>query len=160
MFKKLGKGRLALAFAMVAVFCLGFAAPVLAEEEATYGPDDAKLTKVVVAPVGTDASGDSYVFHFAGAGTVAEDGDNMVSDGVVQDNTTLKKDDIVPTIPDVTLKGVELTADNALSNGQVGQVVVQKSITQILQNVVFPHAGVYTYVVTEKSVSLSSANGY
>ncbi|MEE1158229.1 MAG: hypothetical protein UHS51_02295, partial [Atopobiaceae bacterium] len=66
MFKKLGKGRLALAIAMVAVFCLGFAAPALAED--TYEPDEAKLTKVINAPIDTNASQDKYFFHFAGAG--------------------------------------------------------------------------------------------
>ena len=163
MFKKLGKGRLALAIAMVAVFCLGFAAPALAED--TYDPHEAKLTKVIDGATDTDASADKYVFHFAGAGEVkdgdteaGQDSDKFYSDGVEQDTTTLKKGDIVPTINDVELTGVKLTAEGTLSNGQVAQAVVQKSMADILTGVIFPHAGVYTYVVTEKSVVLSAAN--
>jgi hypothetical protein len=40
---------------------------------------------------------------------------------------------------------------STLSNGKSRQAVVQKSITEILteKNVEFPHAGVYTYEVTE-----------
>ena len=161
MFKKLGNGRLALAFAMVAVFCLGFAAPALAEEEHTYLPGDAKLTKVIIAPIGTDASQDEYVFQFAGGGTVTESGDKLSSDGVTQDNATIKKDDVVPTIPDVKLTGMPLTATNSLTNGQLGQTVVQKSILEILteKNIEFPHAGVYTYEVTEKSATTKIADG-
>jgi hypothetical protein len=164
MFKKLGKGRLALAFAMVVVFCLGFAVPALAEE-ASYDPDKAMLTKVIDGAVDTDASADTYVFHFAGAGEVkagdteaGEDADKLYSDGVEQDTATLKVGDVVPTISDETLTGVKLTSEGTLTNGQVAQGVVQKSIADILTGVEFPHAGVYTYVVTEKSVNLSSAN--
>ena len=163
MFKKLGKGRLALAIAMVAVFCLGFAAPALAED--TYDPHEAKLTKVIDGATDTDALADKYVFHFAGAGEVkdgdreqGQDSDKFYSDGVEQDTTTLKAGDIVPTINDVELTGVKLTAEGTLSNGQVAQAVVQKSMAEILTGVGFPHAGVYTYVVTEKSVALSPTN--
>lgn len=151
MFPQLRKGRLALALAMVAVFCMGFVAPALAEDVKTYAPGDAVLTKVIITPVGTNTKDDEYVFHFAGGGTVTQSGDTISSDGVEQDGTTIKVDDVVPTIPDLTLKGVQYDANNTLTNGQIAQAVVQKSITEILEGVEFPHAGVYTYVVTEQS---------
>jgi len=145
--------------------CFGFATPALAEGEATYLPADAMLTKVIVAPAGTDASGDSYVFHFAGGGTVVEQKDNqdythVYSDGIEQDNTTIKGGDIVPAIGDATLTGVKLTADNSLTNGQMSQAVVQKSLSEVLSGVTFPHAGVYTYVVTENPASAQASDCY
>ncbi|MBR3328527.1 MAG: hypothetical protein IKG22_14535 [Atopobiaceae bacterium] len=158
MFERLRRGGAVAAALALAIAGFG-ATPALAEDDAVpYDPDKAVLTKVIDAPAGTDASQDKYVFHFAGGGTVIEDGDDLISDGVVQNKATIKADDTVPTIPDVTLNGVQLTTENTLSNGQVAQAVVQKSITDILEGVEFPHAGVYTYVVTEKSVSLSTAN--
>ena len=160
MLKGLIKKGLALVVAALTLVCVGFALPALADDVA-YSPDDAMLTKVIDAPEGTDASGDRYVFHFAGGGEVTEQGDNLYSDGVEQNATTLKIGDIVPVIGDVTLNGVVLGSDNTLSNGQTAQTVVQKSISEILseQNIVFPHAGVYTYVVTERAATTALTDG-
>lgn len=163
MFGRLHKGRIALACAVLAAVCMVLAAPALADEP-TYTPEAAKLTKVIDAPEGTDASGDTYVFHFAGGGEVTEgdaDGNNkdkLFSDGVEQDATTIKVGDTVPAIEDVTLTGVNMTSDKVLSNGQVAQTVVQTTLADILQGVEFPHAGVYTYVVTEKATTLGSSS--
>lgn len=159
MLTRLRQARTVLAAILLAVLSLGFATPALAEAEPTYDPNDAMLTKVIVAPADTDASGDSYVFHFAGGGTVTESGDTLFSDGVEQDGATIKVGDEVPSIPDVTLSGIQLSDINTLSNGQTAQAVVQISIKDILNNVKFPHAGVYTYVVTEKSANTALPNG-
>lgn len=148
---------------LLAAAALGAPAVALADDdvEPTYAPGAAMLTKVIDAPAGTDASQDEYVFHFAGGGTVTESGDSLLSDGVEQDKTTIKVRDTIPTIPDVKLTGVALTDANSLSNGQLSQTVVQKSITSILteNNVVFDHAGVYTYEVTEKSATTKISDG-
>lgn len=159
MFAQLRKGRFALALAMVAIFCLGFAAPALAEDEPTYKPEEAKLTKVILGPLNTDASGDTFVFHFAGAGEVREETDKLVSDGVEQDGRTIAKGDVIPTIPDATLMGREITATNSLTNGQTYQTVRSKSMSEILDGVVFPHAGVYTYKVTETAANTVLTDG-
>ena len=58
MFKRLCR-EFFLGVALLFMLCLGFATPALAEGEPTYAPSDAKLTAVIVAPVGTDASQDS-----------------------------------------------------------------------------------------------------
>ena len=165
MFKRLRRGFF-VGVALLFMLCLGFATPALAEGEPTYAPGDAKLTAIIVAPVGTDATGDKYVFHFAGGGTVTavkttDENDNettiLKSDGVVQDNTTIKVGDEVPKIGDdngdVTLDGIALTNGNSLTNGQLGQTVVQKPLSEILSANMFPHAGVYTYEVTESSAT-------
>ena len=117
------------------------------------------LTKVIVAPNNTNASQDTYVFHFAGDGEVTESNDKVYSGGVEQDYASIKVGDIVPTINDVTLKGVALTDTNSLTNGQSMQAVVRKPISEILTGVTFPHAGVYTYVVTERSATTKLSDG-
>lgn len=171
MFKRLHRGFFVGA-ALLFMLCLGFATPALAEGEPTYNPDDAQLTAVIVAPVGTDASKDTYVFHFDGGGNVTageqeESGKTPVySDGVEQDYATIKPGDVVPEIGDengnVTLTGTELTDTNSLTNGQLGQTVVQKSIQDILteNGVTFPHAGIYTYEVTQTSARSDSGTAY
>ena len=165
MFKRLHRGFFVGA-ALLFMLCLGFATPALADGETKYNPSTANLTAVIVAPIDTDASQDQYVFHFAGGGTV-EAGEEqesgkipVYSGGVEQDNTTIKAGDTVPTIPDVTLTGVELTSANSLTNGQLGQTVVQKSLSEILTGVTFPHAGIYTYEVTQKSAKSDSGTAY
>ena len=155
---------LVLAIAMVGLGVI----PALAEDEPTYELDEAVITKVIDGAADTDASNDKYYFHFAGAGEV-KDGDAeaeqnpdlIYADGVEQDMATLKVGDVVPEIADVELTGVELTDAKTLSNGQTAQTVVQKSIWEILteKNVVFPHAGVYTYVVTEQSARTALTDG-
>ena len=162
------KGRCVFAAIALAIMCFGFAAPAMAEGEPTYGPDGAMLTAVIVAPEGTNASNDSYVFHFAGGGEVVVETDDQGYDHVYsggtehieQDNTTIKAGDAVPTIDDVTLKGVKLTADNSLTNGQISQAVVQKPLSEVLTGVTFPHAGIYTYVVTETSARTQAEDCY
>lgn len=162
MFTHVRKGRLALVFAMLAVLCLGFTTFAQAEDSTTdpasYYVNNAKLTKVIVAPKDTNTSVDSYTFHFAGAGTVEESGDDLVSDGVVKQHTkTIKAGDTIPTIPDVTIQGRPVTADTALGSDATSayQTTVSKDFIGdadnpgILDNVEFPHAGVYTYQVTE-----------
>lgn len=148
---------------MLAVLCLGFATPALAEGDPTYAPDEAKLVKVILGPVNTDASGDSYIFHFAGAGEVSdgtgEFSDSLMSDGVIQDNRTIAKGDVVPTIPDATLAGRTITEQNSLTNGQTYQTVRSKPMSEILEGVVFPHAGVYTYRVTESAANTVLTDG-
>jgi hypothetical protein len=110
MFERIRKKGLALAVSALTVASMGIATPALAEDVATYDPGAAMLTKVIDAPAGSDTSDDVYVFHFAGAGTVTENEDGLVSGGVAQDIATLKIDDVVPEIPDVTLKGVPFTS--------------------------------------------------
>ena len=191
MFKRLHRGFFVGA-ALLFMLCLGFATPALADEP-TYAPSDAMLTAVIVAPVGTDATGDQYVFHFDGDGTVVAGTPEASGkipvysgsvDGVEQDYTTIKPDDVVPKIGDengnVTLTGIELTDTNSLTNGQLGQTVVQKSITDILKDSEilvktdengsddltnyhvekFPHAGIYTYEVTQTSARSDSGTAY
>ena len=160
MFERLRRGGAVAAALALAIAGFG-TVPALAEGEATYDPQDALLTKVIDAPAGTDASQDAYVFHFAGGGEVTESGDKLFSDGVEQDGSTIKADDTVPTIPDATLNGIPFTDGNTLSNGQTSQAVVQISIKKILEDggVEFPHAGVYTYVVTEQSSSTAMTDG-
>ena len=118
------------------------------------------LTKVIDAPLDTNATEDEYVFHFAGGGEVTEQNDNtdqgpipIYSDGVKQDVTTLSVHDVVPTIPDVTLKGANITADNSQSKDKYQRSIVQKPLSEILGSIKWPHAGVYTYAVTESSAS-------
>ena len=190
MFKRLHRGFF-VGVALLFMLCLGFATPALAEGETHYeNLDNAKLTAVIVAPVGTDATGDQYVFHFDGGGTVQagqQEGSGktpVYSDGVEQDNATIKAGDEVPKIGDdngdVTLTGIELTDTNSLTNGQLGQTVVQKSITNILKDSEilvktdgngsddltnyhvekFPHAGIYTYEVTQTSATSNSGTAY
>ena len=161
MFTHVRKGRLALVFAMLAVLCLGFTTFAQAEDStgdpASYNVDNAKLTKVIVAPKDTDTSVDHYTFHFAGAGTVEESGDYLVSDGVKQHTKTIKAGDTIPTIPNVTIQGRPVTADTALGSDATSAYQTTVSIDfigdadnpGILDNVEFPHAGVYTYQVTE-----------
>ena len=161
MFTRVRKGRLALVFAMLAVLCLGFTTFALAEDStgdpASYYVNNAKLTKVIVAPKDTNTSVDSYTFHFAGAGTVEESGDDLVSDGVKQHTKTIKAGDTIPTIPNVTIQGRNVTADTALGSDATSAYQTTVSIDfigdadnpGILDNVEFPHAGVYTYQVTE-----------
>ncbi len=167
MFVKLRKRGAIVVALVLAMVGLGVI-PALAEGEPTYAPGEAVLTKVIDGAADTDASNDKYYFHFAGAGEV-KDGDAeaeqnpdlIYADGVEQDMHTLKVGDVVPEIADVELTGTELSAANSLNNGQTAQTVVQKSITDILgeKNVVFPHAGVYTYVVTEQSASTKLTDG-
>ena len=185
MFKRLRRGFF-VGVALLFMLCLGFATPALAEGEPTYNPSDAKLTAVIVAPVGTDASGDEYVFHFDGDGTVTagpqEDTGKIpvYSDGIEQDNATIKDKDVVPAIPDVTLEGTTLTENNSLTDGTLHQTVVQMSIWDILKTSgilvktneqgsddptnyhveKFPHAGIYTYEVTQKSATSDSGTAY
>ena len=58
------------------------------------------------------------------------------------------------------LQGITLTTDNSLTNGQLGQTVVQKSLSEILGGVTFPHAGIYTYEVTQTSATSDSGTAY
>ena len=105
MFKRLRRGFF-VGVTLLFMLCLGFATPALAEGEPTYSPSDAKLTAVIVAPVGTDASRDQYVFHFDGGGSVTAGAQEetgkipVYSDGVEQDNATIKAGDEVPKIGD------------------------------------------------------------
>ena len=176
MFKRLRRGFF-VGVALLFMLCLGFATPALAEGEPTYNPSDAKLTAVIVAPVGTDASKDTYVFHFDGDGKVVagpqeESGKIPVYsrdvNGVEQDYTTIKPDDVVPTIGDnngnVELQVPsrrELDESNSLINEEgLGQTVVQTPLSGILNGVTFPHAGIYTYEVTQKSATSDSGTAY
>ena len=177
MFEKIKRGGVALASIALAAAALGFATPALAVTNGT-GPKDAYLTKVIDGAQGTDASGDTYTFHFAGSGTVAADGDTGVlmsgaeGEEVVQDST-LKVGDEVPQIADLVLKGKNFTDGNTITGGQVAQAVSRASLAYILgedeatctdsasenrTKVVFPHAGVYTYRVTE-SAYLATGTG-
>ena len=169
MFKRLRRGFF-VGVTLLFMLCLGFATPALAEGEPTYSPSDAKLTAVIVAPVGTDASRDQYVFHFDGGGSVTAGAQEetgkipVYSDGVEQDNATIKAGDVVPAIGDengnVTLTGIELTDTNSLTNGDLGQTVVQTPLSGILNGVTFPHAGIYTYEVTQTSATSDSGTAY
>lgn len=131
-------------------------------------PSEAKLTKVIDAPLDTDASNDTYTFHFAGGGMATvdpADSSKVVSDGVQQDKT-ITVGNIVPVIDDVTLKGRNVTDANSVGSGTFRQTTVQTTLAYILgldnsdggkpydgapdRNLIsFQHAGVYTYVVTE-----------
>ena len=160
MFKKAKRRGAALVAVLTTALGLGFATPALADETLYAELSNAYLTKVIDAPLGTNATGDVYVFHFAGGGEVTEKNDNtdqgpipIYSDGVKQDVTTLSVHDVVPTIPDVTLKGANITADNSQSKGKYQRSIVQKPLSEILVNIKWPHAGVYTYDVTESSAS-------
>ena len=99
MFKRLRRGFF-VGVALLFMLCLGFATPALAEGEPTYAPSEVKLTAVIVAPVGTDASQDQYVFHFDGGGNVTAGAQEetgkipVYSDGVEQDNATIKAGDV------------------------------------------------------------------
>ena len=164
MFKRLRRGFF-LGVALLFILCLGFTTPALAEGEPTYVPSNAMLTAVIVAPVGTDATGDEYVFHFDGDGEVTGQKDaneilHVYSDNIEQDNTTIKPGDVVPTINDVTLNGTKLVTANSLINGDLGQTVVQKPLSEILNGVEFPHAGIYTYEVTQTSARSDSGTAY
>ncbi|MBR3316400.1 MAG: hypothetical protein IKG21_01080 [Atopobiaceae bacterium] len=159
------RGAILAAF-LLAIACVGFATSALAIGDPTYDLEDAVLTKVIDAPADTDTSDDEYVFRFAGGGEVKEGNveagqnrDNVYSDGVEQDGATIKVGDIVPTINDVPLNGIPFTDGNTLSNGQTSQAAVQMSIKDMLGSVEFPHAGVYTYVVTEQSASTKLTDG-
>ena len=152
-----------LAAVLATALGLGAATPALAEDSVdTYTPQDAKLTKVIDAPIGTDATSDMFTFRFAGGGEAhdgiaenGEDPDHLYSDGVEQDAMMLKTGDVVPAIADVQIGGVSISEANSLSNGQVGQSIAQKSIEEIVNGITWPHAGVYTYVVTEGPASTS-----
>jgi hypothetical protein len=146
---------------------LGFATPAQADPETIKELAGANLTKVIDAPLGTDTSSDKFVFHFAGGGEVRDGdtqagqlADNIYSDGVAQDKTTIRVRDIVPTIADVELTGVQINSSNSLSNGQQGQSIVQKPLAEILGRLAWPHAGVYCYIVTEKSASTTRTDGF
>lgn len=170
MFTQLRKRGFALAMALMAVFCLGFVAPALAEgeeEAATYLPNEARLTKVIIAPENADASNDEFVFQFEGKGEVrdgnasnGENADKLYSaDGIEQDNRTIVKGDEIPQIPDVTIKGRVVTSDNSLHTDKTFQTVNSMTLAEILKDVTFPHAGVYTYRVSEKSAPSQNADG-
>ena len=116
MFKHAKRRGAALVAVLTTALGLGFATPALADETLYAELSNAYLTKVIDAPLGTNATGDVYVFHFAGGGEVTEKNDNtdqgpipIYSDGVKQDVTTLSVHDVVPTIPDVTLNGANIT---------------------------------------------------
>ncbi len=156
MSKRLRMGALVLACMLAAL--LGVANVGLARAQegtsntTTLTPvNQAVLTKVIIASEGTNASVDTFSFQFKGAGLVrdATDGtNNLVVDDVVQDST-LQAGDRVPSIPNAVLQGVQLTASNSNYMDGLYQVAVQKPMSEVLQNVTFPHAGVYTYRVSE-----------
>lgn len=158
MFGRLRKGGALAAALALALVGVG-ASPALAADGDVIPsePEQAKLTKVIVGPENTDGSADTYTFHFAGNGVVTEDGDSLLSgakgEQVEQDARTIQVGDEVPRISDVTLTGAQLTTTTSRTNGQSFQTVVQKPLSEILAGVEFPHAGVYTYRVTESSTS-------
>lgn len=171
MFGRLRRGG-AVAAVMAMALALWGVAPALAEDEVVYTTSEAMITKVIVGPEGTDASGDTYTFSFLGSGTVRE-GDvdagevrdalytGEGSDSVQQDSRTIKKDDVVPAIANVTMSGVQLTSANSLTNGQSYQTVVSVPLSEALDAVVFPHAGIYTYRVVESATTTQlTGDGY
>jgi hypothetical protein len=186
MFKKLKWGAAVLASTLLAG-SLGLATPALAEETVPSGKAaESYLVKVIDAPHGTNASQDTYTFHFAGGGTVTKDSDGkLVSDGIEQNTTdnntdasnypdTIKEGDVVPVIADLNLKGKQLTDANTLQSGTVAQTTSRASLAYILgvngetcadsidsnrQTIEFPHAGVWTYRVTETSATRGIQDG-
>lgn len=177
MFKKLKWGAVALASALLAG-SLGLAAPALADDVPKASPAEAKLTKVIDASDTIDTTNDTYTFTFAGSGEVTKGtADSLASGGVTQDSVTLKEKDVVPAISDLTLHGVQMSDAPSLNGGNFKQTVVQASMAYILglkdvngdpytcdyavgtrTEVVFPHAGVYTYRVTEAKTSIASGS--
>lgn len=150
MFTALKRGWVTTACALFASAILGIATPALGADETYKTADlaDAHLTKVINAPSTlAEVSGDSYTFSFDGT--------------VEQDATVAAKD--VPNIASVTVEGVGTLE----GTNQVGIVVPLKYIlgvpgtatpahvigTTARDEVVFPHAGIYTYRVTESSFS-------
>lgn len=154
MFVQLRKGRLALAVTLLAVFCLGFAVPALAEDEVyPTSPEDAKITKIIDGPLGISTAADDYTFTFAGAGKVSKDGTKLVSDGVAQDSNTIKEGDTIPVVGangKVVVSGENITNNNSIGPDEsLRQTTVSVPLSNVFAGVTFDHAGVYTYRVTE-----------
>lgn len=154
MLGKFKKGWVALACSLLMALVLGVALPALAAE----GDDnraalrEAQLVKVISAPRSdqvVEADKDRYTFKF----TVAETQEDGVSNSEV------------PAIDDLILRGVEMTGtDSSNVTDGLMQSVVAAKLSYILGMsnddlpyedasaralVKFPHAGVYTYIVTE-----------
>lgn len=172
MFKKGKWGKVALASALLAS-SLGIATPALAAPPTLTSPEDAKLTKVIKADPSitiykNDSDRDTYTFQFAGGGTVGAD---HTSGGVLQDSVTIKENDEIPVIPNQTLEGINVpkgTAGGTIPEGNQ-QAIVQITIADILNggtpnstqdDIRFPHAGVYTYKVTEPTTSNKASGAY
>lgn len=184
MFKKIKWGAAVLASTLLAG-SLGLATPALAEDAPKGSTAASYLTKVIDAPHDTDASQDEYTFHFDGDGVVENQNGKLVSDGVEQNTTgndanastypdTIKEGDVVPAIADLHLKGKQLTTDNTLRSDTVAQTTSRASLAYILgedgttcadsddgnrTRIVFPHAGVWTYHVTESSARRGVSDG-
>ena len=186
MFKKLKWGAVALASALLAG-SLGLAAPALADDVPTGTTVNSYLTKVIDGPEDTDATSDIYTFHFDGDGVVTKDEDSgkLMADGVEQNTTgkdanadnypdTVKEGDVVPAIADLHLKGKKLDSNHALKNDTVSQSTSRASFSYILgedgatcadsndgnrTRITFPHAGVWTYRVTETSATRGVSDG-
>jgi hypothetical protein len=184
MFKKLKWGAAVLASTLLAG-SLGLATPALAEDAPKGSTAESYLTKVIDAPHDTDASKDVYTFHFDGDGVVENQDGKLVSDGVEQNTTgndanastypdTIKEGDVVPAIADLRLKGKRLTNDNTQKSDTVAQTTSRASLAYILgedraacedspdgnrTRIVFPHAGVWTYHVTESSATRGVSDG-
>jgi len=135
---KMTFARVVTTFVMVAILCLGMAAPALASEPpistgSEENSAEAAITKVLVIADGTDIPDRTYEFTFtpkAVAGVTVLAGE-------------------MPGIPPATISMNE--GDRNLANKPVnGIVTVPKQTTQdIFSGAKWPHAGVYLYTVKE-----------
>lgn len=133
MLTSLRKRGVALLAVILTLAGIGISAPALAEEEDTRtspfytSADQAYLTKVIDAAENLDTSADTYTFQFA---KITED---------------------APTIDSKVVKGVVMDDAHSRGTSSIKQAVVRTPLSEILNGVVFPHAGVYEYTVTEAS---------
>jgi len=127
---------------MLGITLPAFGAPAGPLEGDETNPAETKVTKLLVMPAGTTTPNASFTFEFA-----------PVS---VDDSTDAAA---LATMPVVTDKIVnyDATAVGTTSNG-IKTVPVETD--SIFANVVWPHAGVYVYQVTEKKDTYTIANSF
>ncbi|MDO4403517.1 MAG: FctA domain-containing protein [Atopobiaceae bacterium] len=152
----------AVACSLLTALSLGMPAVALAAEDDSEPVGRAKLTKVINAPrsdQATHAENDIYTFTFTSEGVTQED-------GVTSDE--------VPEIKNLVIHGVDMeNATTSNINNGLAQSVVAANLSYILgidnsdsnlpysgaparDLVKFPHAGVYTYTVSETKVDMNS----
>lgn len=177
MFNKHHRQRMTVMAVLLAAFGLLFATPAQAvDQPLTTDLEHAYLSKVIVGPEGTDASGDVFTFTFYGDGTIQEkaDGKLYTTGGgheIPQDSITLRKGGTVPAIGSeitegeasgkgsgtCTLSGIKLVdGEGNFTNGSgasIRQGTVQISLKTVVKAKYFEHAGVYTYLVCETNAT-------
>lgn len=121
---------------LTAVICLGTIVPAFAAGTPITGtetsPAQAAITKKLTMPEGTTTPDATFSFNFEGVS--------------VDDNTTTADLETMPAIGPI-----DITVSSAADTGSTadGVKTIIKESANVLDNITFPHAGVYVYDVTE-----------